>query len=124
MLRYAFLSDRDRRAMSCCFIALGQSYRVPLQVSQSSLFMKLIKVAGSGPSFLPYSSDDLRWRRWLDLGKSSFVSSVSDIFSLLAVVWKLFCCALIHVFSFVSFSLALCLLLLFFFFSLLLQLSD
>lgn len=51
LLRYALLSDRHRRAMSCCFIAVGQSYRVPLQASQSSLFMKLIKVAGSGPSF-------------------------------------------------------------------------
>lgn len=51
LLRYALLSDGHWRAVSCCFIAVGQSYRVPLQASQSSLFMKLIKVAGSGPSF-------------------------------------------------------------------------
>lgn len=115
LLCYALLSDRDRRAMSCCFIAVGQSYRVPLQASQSSLFMKLIKIAGSGPSFLPHSLCDLRWRRRLGLGKSYFVSAVSDIFSFLAVVWKLFCRALFLVFSFVSFSLALCLVRLFFF---------
>jgi len=28
---YALLSDRHLRAVSCCFIAVGQSYRVPLQ---------------------------------------------------------------------------------------------
>lgn len=95
LLCYALLSDRDRRAMSCCFIAVGQSYKVPLQASQSSLFLKLIKIAGSGPSFLPHS--------------------LCDLFSLLAVVWKLFCRALFLVFSFVSFSLVLCLVLLFFF---------
>lgn len=48
-----------QKAASCCFIAVGQSSRVPLQASQSSLFMKLIKVAGSGPSFLP--SAQLGW---------------------------------------------------------------
>lgn len=109
LLRYALLSDRHRRAVSCCFIAVGQSYRVPLQASQSSLFMKLIKVAGSGLSFRTvWVTSDGKDSSVLE---RSFVSAVGDIFSLLAVVRNLFCRGLILVFSFVSFSLTLCLLL-------------
>lgn len=85
--------------------------------------MKLIKIAGSGPSFLPYSSDDLRWRRQLDLGKSSFVSSVSDIFSLLALsVEALLLCSYSRILICLIFTRALSPSPVFFF--LLLQLSD
>lgn len=94
LLLCALLSDRHLRAVSCCFIAVGQSYRVPLQASQSLSIYEVNKGCWKW-AFLPHSLGDLRCKRQLGLGKSYFVNAVSDIFSLLAVVGNLFCHALI-----------------------------